>query len=92
MASATTWQPCAFADRARELRFESTMRVDHVPVPFRADDIRGDARLYPFAYAADEKFRLAPFLMPPPHPEIGGWAAGFLGGDGPPTPMRCSST
>jgi transglutaminase-like putative cysteine protease len=71
-----------FADRARELRFESTICVDHVPVPFRADDIRGDAHLYPFAYATDEKRRLAPFLIPPAHPEIGSWAAGFLASDG----------
>lgn len=71
-----------FAERARELRVESTIRVEHVPVPFRADDIRGDAHLYPFAYAADEKLRLAPFLVPPAHPEIGRWADSFLAPDG----------
>lgn len=44
-----------FTGRARELRFESTMFVDHAPGAFRAADIAGHARTCPFSYAAHEK-------------------------------------
>ena len=42
-----------FAELATELRFESTIRLDHAPADFRAGDIEDFARTYPFAYAAD---------------------------------------
>jgi transglutaminase-like putative cysteine protease len=71
-----------FADRAVELRFESTMFVDHAPVEFRAPDIEDSARIFPFAYAADEKPGLARFMVPPPHSALDRWATGFLRDDG----------
>ena len=55
-----------FARAARELRFESTMFVDHAPARFRAADIADYARIYPFDYAAHEKAGLARFMAPPP--------------------------
>jgi transglutaminase-like putative cysteine protease len=72
-----------FADRAAELRFESTIRVDHAPTGFRAADIADFARAHPFAYAAEDKPGLARFTMPPsPHHILNRWAAGFLSEDG----------
>jgi transglutaminase-like putative cysteine protease len=71
-----------FADRAAELRFKSTMFVDHVLAEFRAADIADFARTFPFAYAADEKPGLARFMMPLPHSAIDRWASGFLSEDG----------
>jgi transglutaminase-like putative cysteine protease len=71
-----------FADHARELRFESTMFVDHAPEEFRAADIEDFAGIFPFAYGADEKPGLARFMVPPPHSALHRWAAGFLRDDG----------
>jgi transglutaminase-like putative cysteine protease len=71
-----------FAGRAHELRFDATICIDHVPVGFRADAIRPDARHYPFAYAAADRANLARFIAQPAHAEIDRWAAGFLAADG----------
>jgi transglutaminase-like putative cysteine protease len=72
-----------FAGRASELRFESTICVDHAPAPLRADDIADFAKNYPFAYAADDAADLSRFMAnTPPHPEIARWASGFLRADG----------
>jgi transglutaminase-like putative cysteine protease len=71
-----------FADRAHELRFESTICIDHAPTGFCADDIADDARTYPFAYAPAERAGLARFIAQPAHAAIDRWAAGFLGADG----------
>ena len=38
-----------FAERASELRFESTIRVDHAPGGFGAADIEDFARTHPFS-------------------------------------------
>ena len=51
-----------FEERAAELRFESTIRVDHAPAGFEATDIEAFARRYPFVCTADDG--LAPFLVP----------------------------
>jgi len=75
----------SFSGRATELRFDSTICVDHAPARFDPADIAEYARSYPFAYAADEAQEaedLARYLAPPPHPELGRWAAGFLRLDG----------
>jgi len=53
-----------FEHRANELRFESSICVDHVPAGFLADDIADYARSYPFAYAADDKTDLAALHRP----------------------------
>jgi transglutaminase-like putative cysteine protease len=52
------------AEPARELRFETTIKLDHtpqVPLDLRIDD---DALAYPFNYAADEIADLAPTITP----------------------------
>jgi transglutaminase-like putative cysteine protease len=72
-----------FAERARVLRFESTIRLDHAPASFRGDDIAPFARTYPFTYAAEDAQALAPFMAPrSPHPALTQWTAGFLRPDG----------
>ena len=72
-----------FAHRASELRFESSICVDHVPAGFRADDIADYARSYPFTYAADEGADLVRFItQEPPGDRVARWAAGFLREDG----------
>ncbi len=72
-----------FADRASELRFDSTMHLDHAPGDFRAADIDDFARTYPFASAAADRSDLARFIAPlSPHRELARWAAKFLRQDG----------
>ncbi len=72
-----------FADRASELRFESTIHLDHAPADLRAADIEGYARSYPFTYAAVDRPNLAPFVAAlSPQPKFDRWTARFLRGDG----------
>ena len=72
-----------FAERALELRFESTIRVDQAPAGLRAADIMEFARTYPFVYAAEDRPGHAHFTTPPSaHPLLDRWAASFLREDG----------
>jgi transglutaminase-like putative cysteine protease len=71
-----------FADPAAELRFESTISIDHAPVCFRAAEIADFAKTCPFAYAADQSEDLARFMTREPHSDVDRWAAGFLRDDG----------
>ena len=72
-----------FAERASELRFESTMRLHHAPTDFRAAAIEDFARSHPFAYVEEDRPGLACFLTPlSPHPQLDRWAAAFLREDG----------
>jgi transglutaminase-like putative cysteine protease len=72
-----------FANRAAELRFESGIRLDHAPAGFREADIEDFARTYPFAYGAEERAGLAPFVVPPSScARLDHWAASFLRPDG----------
>jgi transglutaminase-like putative cysteine protease len=72
-----------FAGRASELRFDSSMHLDHAPGGFHAADIDDFARTYPFAYAAEDRSDLARFIAPlSPHRELDRWAAKFLCQDG----------
>jgi transglutaminase-like putative cysteine protease len=72
-----------FADQASELRFESSIRVDHKVATFRTADIEGFARTHPFSYAADTQVDLAHFTRPPGrHPRLADWVAAFLRNDG----------
>jgi transglutaminase-like putative cysteine protease len=72
-----------FADRASELRFESTIRLDHAPAGFREADIEDFARTFPFACGADERASLVRFVAPlSPCPAVDHWAASFLRPDG----------
>jgi transglutaminase-like putative cysteine protease len=68
-----------FAERAAQLRFDSSIRLEHVPVGFQADEIEDFARIYPFAYAAQDQCRLARFTAPPrARSELDRWTACFL--------------
>ena len=72
-----------FSDRASELRFESTIRLDHMPAGFPESDIEDFARTYPFAYGAEDGAGLAHFIAPLSlHPRLNRWAAAFLREDG----------
>lgn len=72
-----------FEQRASELHFACTIRLDHAPTSFHATDIEIDARTYPFAYAEEEQSDFACFLAPLySHPELQNWAATFLREDG----------
>jgi len=72
-----------FSQRASELRFESTISLEHAPSDFRADDIAEFARAYPFSYSAEDIVATGPFIGPRPrHPRLDRWIAGFLGTDG----------
>jgi transglutaminase-like putative cysteine protease len=72
-----------FGDRARELRFVSTIRLDHAPADFCSTDIKDFARSYPFAYAPEDRPGLEPFIQPlSPHPAIDRWSAAFFRDDG----------
>jgi transglutaminase-like putative cysteine protease len=72
-----------FADRACELRFESTIHLDHAPAGLRAADIEDFARTHPFAYPAKDRPGLARGVAPlSPHPSVDRWAAEFQRADG----------
>jgi transglutaminase-like putative cysteine protease len=72
-----------FGDRARELRFVSTIRLHHAPADFCSTDIKDFARSYPFAYAPEDRPGLEPFIQPlSPHPAIDRWSAAFFREDG----------
>jgi transglutaminase-like putative cysteine protease len=72
-----------FAERASELRFESTVRVDQAPCDFRLADITKFARTYPFTYPAEDRPAHAQFTTPPlEHPMLERWTASFLREDG----------
>ncbi|MGB8486191.1 MAG: transglutaminase family protein, partial [Xanthobacteraceae bacterium] len=72
-----------FAGRASQLRFESTIRVDHTPAGFGAADIEDFARTHPFAYAVEDEPYLARFIAPLSRsPGLDRWAARFLREDG----------
>ena len=68
-----------FADRASELRFESTIRLDHAPADFGAASIANFARTHPFAPAVEAGPHVARFMAPRRrHPKLDRWAATFL--------------
>jgi transglutaminase-like putative cysteine protease len=51
-----------FAGRAQALRFESTVRLDHLPTDIVGVEIENFARTYPFTYGAEDMPDLAPFV------------------------------
>lgn len=68
-----------FAKRSTELRFQSTIRLDHAPMNFAADDIAGHARVFPFVRDEEHPPVIAPVAA---HPRVQSWAGSFLGADG----------
>jgi transglutaminase-like putative cysteine protease len=72
-----------FTKRARELRFESRIRLDHAPVGFRADDIEPYARRSPFSYAPGDRLSLEQFIgAPSAQAQVRRFARSFLDADG----------
>jgi transglutaminase-like putative cysteine protease len=72
-----------FAAPAAELRFVSSIRLNHAPSGFDAADIDQSAQSYPFAYAADEWLGLERYTQPPiARRELDRWSAGLFRKDG----------
>lgn len=72
-----------FAEPAAELRFDSSIRLDHAPGGFYAADIEGYARAYPFSYRAADWLGLKRFILPLSlKPELTRWSDRFFREDG----------
>src|SRR5829696_3441057 len=70
-----------FAGRARELRFESRIRLDHAPANTPDFQIEEYAKTYPFSYSADELPDLMPSIerrYPDPDRQLERWVRKFL--------------
>jgi transglutaminase-like putative cysteine protease len=75
-----------FAGRAKELRFESTIRLDHSHADLHDLDIEESARTFPFVYGAEEMPDLAHLIERKsfdPNCQVERWARTFLRKDGP---------
>ena len=71
------------AARASELRFESNIRLNHVPAELRETDIQHFAHAFPFACSTARISDLAHFMSPRSlHPQLDRWASEFLRKDG----------
>jgi transglutaminase-like putative cysteine protease len=70
-----------FAGRAEELRFASTVRLDHSPFDIHDLMLEESARTFPFIYGAHEMPDLVQFVRrqsPDPEDEVAQWAQTFL--------------
>jgi transglutaminase-like putative cysteine protease len=70
-----------FATRAKILRFESVLRVDHDGAPFDPALLREHARVFPFSYDTDEMpdlLRSIERQVPDPGHVVDRWARTFL--------------
>jgi transglutaminase-like putative cysteine protease len=70
-----------FAGQARELRFESRIRLDHAPAKAPDFQIEEAAKSYPFSYGADELPDLRPSIerhYPDPKRQLERWVRKFL--------------
>jgi transglutaminase-like putative cysteine protease len=68
-----------FSGRTKELRFDSTVTLEHIETALPHYALEPRAATYPFAYAQDELPDLAPALRrQSPAPEIDRWATSFL--------------
>ncbi|TPE52532.1 transglutaminase family protein [Amaricoccus solimangrovi] len=73
----------SFEGPARELRFESRIRLDHTPRGELAFDTDPAALRYPFSYAAEEAGDLASTMRPHyPDDRVTRWARQFVRADG----------
>jgi len=75
-----------FSETAQELRFDSTIRLDHSPTNALDFELEDYARIYPFTYPADESpdlLRLIERLYLDPGRVVDRWARQFLRNDGP---------
>jgi hypothetical protein len=69
-----------------ELRFDSTIRLDHWPTNVLEFELEDYAQIYPFTYSADESpdlLRLVERLYLDPGRVVDRWARQFLRNDGP---------
>lgn len=72
-----------FAEPAAELRFDSSIRLDHAPGGFYAADIEDYARTYPFSYRAQDWLGLKRFVLPLSlKPDLKQWSDQFFRKDG----------
>ncbi len=72
-----------FAEPAAELRFDSSIRLDHAPGGFHAADIQDYARAYPFSYRPQDWLGLKRFILPLSlKPDLKRWSDRFFGKDG----------
>jgi transglutaminase-like putative cysteine protease len=74
-----------FAGRARELRFDSRILLDHAPVNALDYPIGQDAETYPFAYDVEDLPDLARSIerqYPDPDHKVERWARSFIRRDG----------
>jgi transglutaminase-like putative cysteine protease len=72
-----------FADQSEELRFVSSIRLDHEIYEFDATAIARHARVCPFQYTPEEWARLRRFILPVlVHPELRRWGDQFFDNDG----------
>jgi len=86
MRSTTTWTSRASRGRAKELRFDSTVRLDHSHADIHDLDIEELARGYPFIYGAEGMPDLARFVerqSVDPDCHVERWARTFLRNDRP---------
>lgn len=73
----------SFAEPAAELRFDSSIRLDHAPGGFYAADIEDYARAYPFSYRAQDWLALKRFILPLSlAPGLKRWSDRFFRKDG----------
>jgi transglutaminase-like putative cysteine protease len=75
-----------FSGAAEELRFDSTIRLDHSPTNALDFELEDYARIYPFTYPADESpdlLRLIERLYLDPDRVVDRWARQFLRDEGP---------
>jgi transglutaminase-like putative cysteine protease len=73
----------AFAKRASELRFVSDIHLEHAAMDFAADGIEAAARMFPFAYAPEQRAAIERFTrLPSGRTGLDLWSARFLRSDG----------
>jgi transglutaminase-like putative cysteine protease len=76
----------SFAEPAAELRFVSTIRLEHYPTPPREIAVEPYARVYPFSYSSDEIPDLGRTVerhYPDPDHLVDDWARRFGATEGP---------
>ena len=74
-----------FGSRSKELRFESTVCVEHAPSDPASLDHVDAAMTFPATYSEDELPELAPYIArqtPDPEDAVGNWARQFLPASG----------
>jgi transglutaminase-like putative cysteine protease len=72
-----------FADQSDELRFISSIRLEHSANEFRAIDVERHARVCPYKYAPEQWAQLRRFILPVHlHPKLRRWGDQFFDSGG----------